>query len=138
MSWHARGSLDYLIVQGERLGISRVTIDRARRNVEIHRIATLLGQLSQQYHRLPRDAQGEPVFVGGMLRGVEGTLHQCEEECAKLHALAAASQAMIDDARVALRLSAAERPMRVACDFDEAEPSSAVNGAAKVPAGQEI
>lgn len=132
MSWHARGSLYYLIAQGERLGISRVAIDRAKMNKQIHRIGTLLGQLAEQYQRLPRDARGEPVLLGSVGRIVEGTLGQCEEECSKLHALAAASQAMIDEARAAFGLPVAERFVRVACDFDDAEPSA--NGKAEEPA----
>ena len=120
MSWHARGSLYHLILQGERLGIARVAVDRARRNAEIHRVATLLGQLNERYHRLPRDERGEPAMVGGVLSIVEGTLVQCEEECQRLHALAAACQAMIDEARAAYRLPPAERSMRVASDFDAA------------------
>ena len=48
-----------------------------------------------------------------------GTLGQCEHELEKLHALAAAAQAMVDEAHGAFGLEIPERHFRVRCDFDD-------------------
>ena len=53
------------------------------------------------------------------LAQIRGTLGQCEQELEKLHALAAASQAMIDEAHEAFGLDVPERRFRVKCDFDD-------------------
>jgi hypothetical protein len=115
--WRFRGLPHYLDAQGERLGISKVLIDRARHNAEAHRISVLLGQLAERYHRLPRE-DDRALILGSERAQVQGTLGQCECELAKLHALAAAAQAMIDEAYAAFGLVIPERSHRVTCDFD--------------------
>ena len=49
---------------------------------------------------------------------VRGTLEQVEQECAKLHALAAASAEMLDEAWTAFNLGPPNRHYAVLSDFD--------------------
>ena len=115
--WHFRGTPHYLDAQAGRLGISRVLVDRARTNTEIHRVAVLLGQLCERYHRAPKE-DGRAVIFPAELAQIQGTLGQAECELSKLHALAAAATAMIDEAYRAFGLAAPERSHRVVCDTD--------------------
>ena len=73
--------------QAVRLGITQVLADRARNNQEIYRVSVLLAQLCERYHKA-RKEDGRPVLPRPELDQVRGTLHQAEQECAKLHALA--------------------------------------------------
>jgi hypothetical protein len=118
--WRFRGTPHYLDAQGDRLGVSKVLVDRARKNAEIHRVSTLLGQLCERYHRAPKDESGRPRIYPAELAQVSGTLGQCELELAKLHALAAAAQAMIDEAHAAFGQAPPARAYRIRCDYDEA------------------
>ncbi len=114
--WRFRGTPHYLGQQTARLGITQVLADRARNNPEIYRVSVLLSQLCERYHKA-RKEDGYPVFGGPELGQIKGTLQQCEQECAKLHALAAAAANMIDDASAAFRLTA-PRHFIVLSDFD--------------------
>jgi hypothetical protein len=120
--WRFRGTPYYLDAQADRLGISQVLVDRARTNAEIHRIATLLGQLCERYHRAPKE-DGHAVVFPVELAQIQGTLGQAECELSKLHALAAAAAAMVDEAHRAFGLAAPQRSHRVACDFDQPTPA---------------
>src|SRR4029077_11136048 len=95
--WRYRGSPHYLNQQGSRLGITQVLVDRARNNQEIYRVSVLLSQLCERYHKA-RKEDGRPVLGPPELDQVRGTLSQAEQECSKLHALAAAAGEMIDEA----------------------------------------
>jgi hypothetical protein len=95
--WRFRGSPHYLDQQAARLGITKVLADKARNNAEIYRVAVLLAQLSDRYHRA-RKEDGSAVLGRIELAQVKGTLDQCEQELQKLHMLAAASDAMLADA----------------------------------------
>jgi hypothetical protein len=117
--WLFRGTPHYLDAQGARLGLTRILTDRARRNAEIHRIATLLGQLNERWRQLRKGTDGRPVVFLAELEQVKGTLAQAQEESAKLHALAASAQAMIDEAYRAFGIEPPESFFRVRCDFDE-------------------
>jgi hypothetical protein len=116
--WRFRGTPHYLDAQGDRLGLSKVLTDRARHNPEVYRVSVLLGQLCERYHRAPRQ-EGRAVVPPAELAQIRGTLGQCEQELEKLHALAAASQAMVDEAHQAFGLDVPERRFRVKCDFDD-------------------
>jgi hypothetical protein len=116
--WRFRGSPHYIERQAARLGVSPVLADRARHNAEIYRVSVLLGQLCERYHRA-RKEDGRPVFFPLELSQVRGTLDQGEQELQKLHALAAASAAMLDEGWQAFGLSSPARPFGVICDFDE-------------------
>jgi hypothetical protein len=117
--WRFRGTPFYLDAQADRLGISRILADRARTNAEIHRVSTLLGQLCERYHHAPKqDGRIATVFPAELAQ-IQGTLGQAECELAKLHALAAAATAMIDEAHQAFGLALPQRTHRVVCDFDE-------------------
>ena len=116
--WRFRGTPYYLDAQGERLGVSKVLIDRVRNNPEVYRVSRLLVQLCERYHRAQKDGH-RAVVPSAELSQIRGTLGQCEQELEKLHALAAASQAMIDEARAAFGLEAPGRRFRVRCDFDD-------------------
>ena len=95
--WRFRGSPHYIDQQAERLGITKVLADRARTNPEIHRVSVLLALLSDRYHTA-RHENGRPVISRAEMAQIKGTLEQCEHELQKLHMLAAASDAMLDEA----------------------------------------
>jgi hypothetical protein len=116
--WRFRGTPYYLDAQGERLGLSKVLTDRARHNPEVYRVSVLLGQLCERYHSAPKQ-NGRAMVLPAELAQIRGTLGQCEQELEKLHALAAAAQAMIDEAHQAFGLDVPERFFRVKCDFDD-------------------
>ena len=116
--WRYRGTPYYLDAQGDRLGVSKVLTDRARHNPEVYRVSVLLGQLCERYHRASKN-DGRAMVPPAELAQIRGTLGQCEQELQKLHALAAAAQAMVDEAHQAFGLDPPERLFRVQCDFDD-------------------
>ncbi len=97
MLWRFRGTPHYLGQQSSRLGVTPVLADRARNNQEIYRVSVLLAQLCERYHKA-RKEDGRPILHGTEMGQVRGTLEQAEQECAKLHALAATAAEMIDEA----------------------------------------
>jgi len=115
--WRFRGSPHYITNQAIRLGITQVLADRARHNQEIYRVSVLLSQLCERYHKA-RKEDGRPVLPAPEIAQVRGTLLQAEQECAKLHALAASAAGMIDEAWQAFRLEPPERHFAVLCDYD--------------------
>ena len=119
MSWRFKGTPVYLDVQGDRLGLSKVLTHRGRTNAEIHRVSVLLGQLCERLHRLGRSEDGSLRIQPSEKAQVAATLGQADEESAKLHALAAAAQAMIDEAYTAYGIEVPPRHHRVGCDFDD-------------------
>ncbi len=115
--WRFRGTPPYLAAQAKRLGISQVLADRARHNPEIHRASVLLGQTCERLHRA-RKEDGKPFLMGPELAQIRGTLEQVEQESAKLHALAAATAEMLDEAWAAFGFTPPDRHYAVLCDFD--------------------
>jgi hypothetical protein len=115
--WRYRGTPHHLNGQGARLGVTQVIVDRARNNQEIYRVSVLLSQLCERYHAA-RKENGVPVLGRTELAQVQGTLEQAEQESAKLHALAASSAEMIDEAYSAFEIARSPRPYGVACIFD--------------------
>ncbi len=116
--WRYRGTPHYLDRQGDRLGLPRTLTDRAKHNQEIYRASVLLGQLCERWHKARRQ-EGLPVFLPSELEQVKGTLGECEQEARKLHALAAAAAAMIDEAWLAFGLEPPARPFAVSCESDQ-------------------
>lgn len=112
-----RGAPYYLDQQGDRLGVPKILTDRARHNPEIHRVGVLAGQLCERWHRAPR-CDGVPAFGLPELAQVRGTIGQIEQEVAKLHVLAAAAQAIADEARAVYGFEAADHDYHVACAYD--------------------
>jgi hypothetical protein len=115
--WRYRGTPHYLAEQGRRLGLSVTLIDRARHNAEIYKASVVLAQLCERYHRA-RTEGGKPVFAFRELQQVKDALIQCELEADKLHALAATSHAMLDEAWAAFGLEPPVRHFAVLCDYD--------------------
>jgi hypothetical protein len=115
--WRYRGTPHYLNQQGFRLGVTQVLIDRARNNQEIYRVSVLLSQLCERYHKA-RKEDGRPVLHLTELGQIKGTLEQAEQECSKLHSLAAAAAEMIDEAYAAFAINQPERHYAVLSDFD--------------------
>jgi hypothetical protein len=115
--WRFRGSPHYIDRQAARMGITQVLADRARHNPELYRIATLLAQLSERYHRA-RKENGVAVLYTTELAQVKGTLEQCEQELQKLHILAGAADAMLGPAWEAFGLSLPHRPFGVVSESD--------------------
>jgi hypothetical protein len=117
MLWRFRGTPHYLGRQAVRLGVTPVLADRARNNQEIYRVSVLLAQLCERYHKA-RKEDGRPVLPNPELAQVRGTLLQCEQECAKLHALAATAAEMIDEAYQAFEDKCPPRHFAVLSDYD--------------------
>jgi hypothetical protein len=115
--WRFRGTPYYLKEQARRLGITQILADRARNNKEIYQVSLYLGQLCERYHRA-RTEQGKPVFHATELSHIKATLEQCELELGKLHALAGAAQAMLDEAWSAFGLDSPHRHFAVLSDYD--------------------
>ncbi|HKI21333.1 MAG TPA: hypothetical protein VKA15_25795, partial [Isosphaeraceae bacterium] len=95
--WRFRGSPHYLDAQAARLGLPKILADRARHNAEIFRVQVLVSQLCERFHRA-RKEEGRPIFGAPERAQVKGTLEQAELELQKLHMLAAAAAAMLDEA----------------------------------------
>jgi hypothetical protein len=110
-----------------RLGITQVLADRARNNQEIYRVSVLLAQLCERYHKA-RKEDGKPVFPMTELAQIRGTLMQAEQECSKLHALAAAAAGMLDEAWHAFGLEPANRHFAVLSDYDQPAGPTLRNG----------
>ncbi len=117
MLWRFRGTPHYLGQQAVRLGVTPVLADRARNNQEIYRVSVLLAQLCERYHKA-RKEDGRPMLPAPELAQVRGTLLQAEQECSKLHALAATAATMIDEAYAAFETEQPTRHFAVLCDFD--------------------
>ena len=115
--WHYRGTPHFLDAQAKRLGLSRVLTDRARNNPEIYRCSVLLAQLCERYHKA-RKEHGRPVFGFQERAQITGTLQQVGQESAKLHALAAASEAMLEEAHAELGIPREFANFTVGCVFD--------------------
>ena len=117
MLWRFRGTPHYLGQQSSRLGVTPVLADRARNNQEIYRVSVLLAQLCERYHKA-RKEDGRPVLAQTEMAQVRGTLQQAEQECAKLHALAATAATMIDEAYAAFGTDQPQREFAVMSNFD--------------------
>jgi hypothetical protein len=117
MLWRFRGTPHYLGQQAGRLGVTPVLADRARNNQEIYRVSVLLAQLCERYHKA-RKEDGRPVLALTEMAQVRGTLQQAEQECAKLHALAATAAEMIDEAYRAFGTEQPRRTFLVMSDYD--------------------
>jgi hypothetical protein len=117
MLWRFRGTPHYLGQQSSRLGVTPVLADRARNNQEIYRVSVLLAQLCERYHKA-RKEDGRPVLALTEMAQVRGTLQQAEQECAKLHALAATAAEMIDEAYAAFGTEQPRRTFMVLSDYD--------------------
>ena len=131
--WRFRGSPHHINRHAARLGITQVLADRARHNQEIYRISVLLAQLCERYHKARRDEDGRPAIGPHELKQIHGTLEQAEQECAKLHALAAASAEMIDEAYTAFDGGCPPRHFAVLCDFDEPHTLPLGDGTVGIP-----
>jgi hypothetical protein len=134
--WRFRGTPPYLTAQARRLGVTQVLADRARRNPEIHRASVLLAQLCERCHRCRTD-NGRPVLNAPEAAQIRGTLQQIEDECAKLHILAAAAAEMTEEAWRAFGLDQPARHFTVLCDYDPpAVPLPNGDGTVGVPTDQ--
>lgn len=120
--WQFRGSPHYIDQQGKRLGVSSYIIDRAHHNPEISRVSALMRRLVEQYHSSRKDGE-TAVVLDCESAQVRGTLTQLAQEREKLHVLAAAADAMIDEAHRAFGLEPPERHFGIYCDFDS-EPAT--------------
>lgn len=115
--WRFRGTPSYLDRQAARLGITQVLADRARNNSEIYRLGVLLAQLAGRYHAA-RHENGVPIFYPIERAQIKGTLDQCELELQKLHMLAGAADAMLEEAWSAFGFDSPDRPYEVSCESD--------------------
>ena len=114
--WRFRGSPHYLDQQAKTAGNHPGSRRSRRHNPEIYRLAVLLAQLSERYHRVRRE-NGKPVFHTTELAQIKGTLEQCELELQKLHMLAAAADVMLDEAWRAFGFQDAQRLFEVTSDL---------------------
>ena len=127
MLWRYRGTPHYISHQAVRLGITQVLADRARNNQEIYRVSVLMSQLCERYHKARRQ-DGRPVLPLTELAQVRGTLEQAEQECTKLHALAASAADMLDEAWQAFDLDQPDRHFAILCDYDTPSISPMLRG----------
>lgn len=119
MQWHFRGSPHFVAVQGRRLGLSIGLLARSKPNEELRSIGSLVAQLCDRYHRAGKTPDGTPIFGHDELKQVAAALGQAEIQVDKLHAVAAASQAILGEVYDAYRLPPPTREFRVVCDYDE-------------------
>jgi hypothetical protein len=112
-----RGSPFYLAKQAKRLGVPQELAHSARHNAEIFRVATLVSQLCEHWHKA-RKENGFPVFYAPELERLKETLTRCELEVQKLHILAAAADEMLIEARAAFGIEHSERLSEVMSDLD--------------------
>jgi hypothetical protein len=123
MAWHFRGTPPYLSAQGKRLGMVETLVARAKHNTEIHRVSIILGQLCERWHKA-RKEDDRPVYVKYEAEQVAAGLAQADQECAKLHALAGAAAAMIDEGYAAWGIERPDRGYAVMANNDAPTPSS--------------
>lgn len=124
MAWHFRGSPHYVVAQARRLGLSVALLTKDKPNKEINDIGSVLAQLCDRYHRTPLQPclPGEqPIsrFGAPELMQIRAALDQAEIQVDKLHAVAAASQAMLTEAYPALGLEPRSRSFAVISEYDE-------------------
>lgn len=63
-------------------------------------MSQVLAQLCERYHRRAAHDGQRPIFGGSDLAQIRDALYQSERSVCKLHSLAAASAAMLDEAWV--------------------------------------
>ena len=81
----------------------------------------LLGQLCERWHKARKEFN-RPVLGQLEVNQVVGTLGQAEDRCKKLHMLAAAAAAMIDDAYKAFGIVRPKRIYEVMDDLPRTLP----------------
>jgi hypothetical protein len=119
MMWRFRGSPFYLARAAKRLGLAQELAHASRHNAEIFKLATLVSQLCEHWHRARRD-NGMPVFYAPELERVKSTLQRCEPEVQKLHIMAAAADEMLTEAWDAFGLL---RPRQNYCLLEDLPPT---------------
>ena len=116
--WRFRGSPFYLAKQAKRLGVPQELAHASRHNAEIFRLATLVSQLCEHWHRA-RKENGCPVFYAPELERLKAHARRAARlEVQKLHILAAAADEMLIEARAAFGLESPKRLFEVMSDLD--------------------
>jgi hypothetical protein len=125
--WRFRGSPHYLLGAAKRFSIGEALVKECQHVKQLFRVSTLLAQLNGRYHSA-RKENGKAVLDFGVLAQVKGALEQCEYEVDKLHASAAASAVMMDEAWAAFGLDAPVRHYAILDDYDpplsDADPAA--------------
>jgi hypothetical protein len=119
--WRHRGSPAFLDEQAKRFGIAPVLARQAAHNPEIYQCSVLLGQLCERWHK-SRKEHGKPVLGRLEINQIEGTLGQAEDKCKKLHMLAGAAAAMIDEAYEAFGITRPKRMYEILDDLPRTLP----------------
>ena len=117
MLWYFRGTPHYLGQEAKRLGVTQVLADRretTRRFTGSRYYLPGLRAVPQGPKRGRHRSSRRPSSPRSA-----GTLLQCEQECAKLHALASAAALMIDEAWEAFDGTTPARHFAVLGDFDK-------------------
>ena len=96
-TWRHRGGPHYLNCQGSRLRIPQVLVDKSRSNDELFAITQLLNQMCERYHKA-RKEDGIAILNPPEFAQVKATLAEAQKFSSRLHALAAASADMMDEA----------------------------------------
>ena len=120
MQWHFRGTPNYLRSQADRMGHTEIMADSAGKNTEIHRVSVLMAQLCEALLEGSKE-NGKPVFHPPELEQISATIGVARREVDKLYMLAAASEAMIQDACEAFELAPPTRPYLLIADADDAQ-----------------
>jgi uncharacterized small protein (DUF1192 family) len=111
--WHFPGAPGYLIDAAVRLGVSIGAVHKAEQETTIKGIATPLGESYSRYQKVKGPTRDNRDFTPMELRDVGGHLAEARKWDAKLHAMADAGRAMIEDCAKAHGLPAGEYRYRV-------------------------
>ena len=80
----------------------------------------LLAQLCERYHKAHKE-DGEPIFGPLEVTAIEGVLGMAEQELEKLHMLAGAADAMLEEAYGAFNINAPARSFVILAESDDGE-----------------
>ena len=114
--WRFRGFPSYLTVQAQRMRMPDILIKRTLQNKQMHDLSVSLASVSETAVKMS---------LGGLTdikrNQLKMALEHAEDDVSRLHMLAAAAAAAVDEARVAYGLEPYQRSFHVHCEFDTAE-----------------
>jgi hypothetical protein len=117
--WTMPGSPHYLDRQAARLGVSQVQLDQCAGNAQLKEVVQLVSQIHINYYaNRPLRADGKVQVHPPEARRIRETLLRARGEAGKLHAMAAAARAIIDDCVAAIAIDAIDWPYEVLAQSD--------------------
>lgn len=116
--WRHRGGPHYLGTQGFRLRIPQVVTDRSKSNVELYGETQLLNQTCERYHKARKEGNVAMLSPPEAAQ-VKASLGEAKKYSDRLHALAAASLEMMNEAWDAFGFARPPREFWVSSIYDE-------------------